>query len=323
MEPRGGEHPDKLTTRNDILNAHKNGAIFVEAADGRGRWAIFLNGISALCKKEEFVPLIGTHLFIIGRIDDNILYGDKDQQPIPLQLEVARNPAPRRKPIQWDKVIKEELIQQVIKLISGDGVWTLSDIRNELRSLNLGTSLGDFCGVYNQGTSYKRLDNLLKKTALSVAKSGSFGLRWIKGQGYYVGGPGMVTPSKDKRQIPKTGDHTLYIYTFPPYIAPGFLSENSVWVKLGETDSDPYERIKAQDGTSNPQRPIVLKKLIVPASLTDKEVRRYLLEKCGWFEVSTDAKREWISHSSLKDVDDVLTSFKKAVNELLKLFNDQ
>lgn len=84
------------------------------------------------------------------------------------------------------------------------------------------------------------------------------------------------------------------------------------WFKVGETANLTGERIKQQDGTSNPEPLVQLTEINEPMTfnldeieediqweiktdLSDEKIRTILCKKFGYYEVRKDASREWVT----------------------------
>lgn len=97
----------------------------------------------------------------------------------------------------------------------------------------------------------------------------------------------------------------IYAYTTATYKRLG-------WLKIGQTSQDPLVRIKEQDGTSNPEKLILVKTWQVPDNISDIEVHKQLA-KMGINKVRLDANREWFK-CNVEDVDRAINTLKHGVN---------
>jgi hypothetical protein len=78
-------------------------------------------------------------------------------------------------------------------------------------------------------------------------------------------------------------ERKIYIYTTETYGKKG-------WFKIGETQQLVKDRVKQQDGTSNPEPLEIVYE--VESILTDKEIHK-ILESKGYERTRSDANREW------------------------------
>lgn len=84
--------------------------------------------------------------------------------------------------------------------------------------------------------------------------------------------------------------NTLYFYSTTAHYEDQLTLQRKPMLKIGETAQEAAERIRQQDGTSNPERLIQRGELSVP--FTDKQFHRYLLDR-GYKKTRDDADREW------------------------------
>jgi len=91
--------------------------------------------------------------------------------------------------------------------------------------------------------------------------------------------------------------NTIYIYTTKTYQQKG-------WYKVGQTKNTAEERVKQQDGTSNPEELKLITAKIVPAFCTDKKVHKVL----ETYNNCHNIRKEWFHCNP----DDVL----RAINEV-------
>ena len=90
----------------------------------------------------------------------------------------------------------------------------------------------------------------------------------------------------------------IYLYTTETY-------RLKHWYKIGESTTNPNDRVKNQDNASNPEPLVVLSFWQVDDNTTDKAVHKEL-EKLGFNRVR--ASREWfeLSETAIQDVADAL-----------------